>query len=296
MNLLMLLAATLVIFYLANRWYGRGIERILRINDSEPTPAVASRDDKDFVPTKLHVVFAHHFATIAGAGPILGPTLAMLYGFLPAWLWVIFGGIFFGAVHDFTSLFVSVKEGGRSIAEVTRKTLGKGGFILFILFTLLMLYLVCGAFLNATAIALTSKWPLDKLGLPPQQHILRTTPAPDGTPLGVIGGISSTSVIIITLFSPLLGYLVYRRSIPTGLAYLAAILFAAGSILGGFRYPVTLDAHVWMIVLSIYCFIAAALPVWLILQPRDFTNVQILYGGMALLTLGVSRYRFPSLI
>lgn len=287
MNLLALLIATLIIFFFANRWYGRGIERLLKVNDEEPTPAVACRDDRDFVPTKPHVLFGHHFATIAGAGPILGPTMAILYGFLPAWLWVIIGGIFFGAVHDFTSLVVSVKEGGRSIAEVTRRTLGKAGFLLFIIFTLLMLYLVCGAFLNAIAVSLTSRWPVEKLGLEPGQHLLREVIGPDGQVYGVIGGIASTSVIVITFLAPLLGFLVYRRGIPVILAYLVAIFIAFGSILIGFRYPVTLDAKTWMIIISVYCLFASALPVWLLLQPRDFTNVQILYGGMLLLAVGV---------
>ncbi|MBM3328577.1 MAG: carbon starvation protein A [Calditrichaeota bacterium] len=288
MNLLVIFLVSALVLYLAARWYGGGLSRMLGMNDAEPTPAVAQCDNKDFVPTKLHVVFAHHFATIAGAGPIIGPTVAVLYGFVPAWLWVILGGIFFGAVHDFTSLFVSVKEGGKSLAEVTRKTLGKAGFLLFISFTLLMLFLVCGAFLNATAISLTSFWPLAKLELTPDQTVLRAVTNPQtGILEGAIGGIASTSVIIITLLSPLLGWMLYKRGIATWIAYIAAGFIAFGSVLIGFRLPISLDLHVWMVILSLYCFVAAALPVWVVLQPRDFTNVQILYGGMLLLVIGV---------
>lgn len=278
----------MVAYYLGARWYGRGIGRLLKLDDREPTPAVKYNDGRDYVPTKLHVVFGHHFATIAGAGPILGPVVAVLYGFVPAWLWVLLGGIFFGAAHDFTSLFVSVKEGGKSLAEITRKTVGKAGFVLFATFTLLMLWLVTAAFLNAVAMSLTSRWPLEKLGLPEAQTVLRTVIDPaSGRPMGVIGGIASTSVIIITALAPLLGWLIYHRGMKTLWAYLFAAVVAVGSVLVGFHYPVTLKPHTWMIIISIYCLVASGLPVWVILQPRDFTNVQLLYGGMLMLIFGV---------
>jgi len=288
MSLLLILIFSLLLFYLASRWYGRGIARWIKLDDSEPTPAVALSDGRDYVPTKLHIVFAHHFATIAGAGPIIGPVVAALYGFVPAWLWILLGGIFFGAVHDFTSLFVSVKEGGKSLAEITRKTMGSAGFVLFVTFTMLMLLLVTAAFLNATAMSLTSRWSLEKLGLDQGQTLLRTVVNPNtGQVEGVIGGIASTSVIIITLMAPLLGWLLYRRGIKTYLAYILAAIIAVGSVVIGFRFPVSLSPITWMIIISVYCWIAAGLPVWVVLQPRDFTNVQLLYGGMLMLVVGV---------
>jgi len=288
MNLLVILSVSLIAFYLASRWYGKGIGKLLGLNDETPTPAIEKNDGCDYVPTKPHVLFAHHFSAIAGAGPIVGPTVALLYGFVPAWLWVVLGGIFFGAVHDFASLFISVKEGGKSIAEVTRKTFGNSGFLLFITFILLMLFLVCGAFLNATAVSLTSMWPLERLGLGAEQSSLRTAINPaTGSLDGVIGGIASTSVIIITLLSPLLGWLIFKKGINTGIAYVIAGLIAFGSVVVGFYYPISLDPKVWMVIISIYCLLAAGIPVWVILQPRDFINVQILYGGMALLVVGI---------
>ena len=119
-------------------------------------------------------MFAHHFSAIAGAGPILGPTMAILYGFVPAWLWVVFGGVFIGAVHDYTTLFVSMREGGKSMAEVARKTLGSSGFRLFIAFTLVMIVLVTSSFLSATSISLTSLWPLAKIGVKEGETFLKT--------------------------------------------------------------------------------------------------------------------------
>ena len=296
MSLLLILIISLLLFYLASRWYGRGVARWIGLDDSEPTPAVARDDGRDYVPTKFHIVFAHHFATIAGAGPIIGPTVAVLYGFVPAWMWILLGGIFFGAVHDFTSLFVSVKEGGKSLAEITRKTMGRAGFVLFVTFTMLMLLLVTAAFLNATAISLTSRWPLEKLGLAENQTVLRSVVNPTtGQTEGVIGGIASTSVIIITFMAPVLGWLIYRRGLRTSLAYIFAAVIAVGSVVVGFRVPVSLEPGTWMIVISIYCWIAAGLPVWVVLQPRDFTNVQLLYGGMLMLVVGVVASGFQNI-
>ena len=154
MNVLVLLLAAAAVFVVAGRFYSRFIAKNLGEEADHPTPAVTRNDGRDYVPTKRYVVFAHHFSAIAGAGPILGPTMAILYGFVPAWLWVVFGGIFIGAVHDYTTLFVSMREGGKSMAEVARKTLGSRGFDLFIAFTLVMIVLVTSSFLSATSISL----------------------------------------------------------------------------------------------------------------------------------------------
>ena len=190
MNVLVVLGVAVIAFGLASRFYSRYIARILGEDPSRPTPAVKSCDGRDYVPTKTYIVFAHHFSAISGAGPILGPTMAILYGFIPAWLWLILGAIFIGAVHDFTSLFVSMREGGKSMAEVARKTLGNAGFNLFIGFTIVMIVLVTSSFLSATAISLTSLWPLAKIGVAEGETFLKTV-VQDGVVMGRIGGILS---------------------------------------------------------------------------------------------------------
>jgi carbon starvation protein len=283
MNVLIPLAAGGILLLIASRFYGRFLARWLGLDPERPTPAVTQEDGRDFVPTRLHVLFAHHFSAIAGAGPILGPTMALLYGYAPGWFWIVFGGIFFGAAHDLAALFVSVRSGGRSMAEIARATLGKSGFTLFILFSLVLIVLVTSAFLAATSISLTSMWPLAKLGLAADQTLLRTALGPKGETVGIIGGIASTSVVIITLCSPLLGWLLYRKRIGTLPSYAIATAVCGVSITIGFLLPIRLDPHVWMLVLSAYVLFAAGVPVWLILQPRDFINVQILYVGIALL-------------
>lgn len=286
MNVLVFLGLAVVAFVLASRFYARRIARWVAEDPSRPTPAVTANDGRDFVPTRPYVVFAHHFSAIAGAGPILGPTMAILYGFVPAWLWVVLGGIFIGAVHDFTTLFISVREGGRSLAEVARKTLGKQGFNLVIGFTIVMIVLVTSSFLSATAISLTSVWPLAKIGVTEGQTFLKTVTV-DGVVMGRIGGIASMSVIVITLCSPLLGWLINKRGLKTLPAYALAAAICVASVLLGIAFPVSLTPTVWMLIISVYVLFAAGAPVWLILQPRDFINVQILYGGMALMVVSL---------
>lgn len=286
MNILELFLLAIVLFVLAYRFYARYLARKMGEKADRPTPAVDKNDGKDFVPTSVPVLFAHHYATIAGAGPIIGPTMGILYGVGPAWLWIVIGGIFFGAVHDFSALFASIREGGQSIAEIARKALGDFGFLLFIAFTGIMLILVTSAFLSLTAISLTSIWPIDKLGLEAGQTLLKVHLV-DGRPMGVIGGIASTSVIIITACAPLLGLLIFKRRINTITSFALAIAVCVISVLVGFQWPVSMSSLTWMIIISIYVFIAAGLPVWTILQPRDFINVQILYFGLIVMTLSV---------
>ena len=287
MNVLVPLVVGAVALAIGSRLYGGFLARWLGLDENRKTPAVAQEDGRDFVPTRPHILFAHHFSAIAGAGPILGPTMALLYGYAPGFFWIILGGIFFGAAHDLSSLFVSIRSGGRSMAEIARSTLGSAGFTLFILFSLVMIILVTSAFLAATSISLTSMWPLAKLGLGDDQTLLNTATNAKGQTVGIIGGIASTSVVIITLCAPLLGYLIYKRRMSTLPSYLLAAAICAGSVVAGFHLPVSLEPKVWMVVLSVYVLFAAGVPVWVILQPRDFINVQILYVGILLLVGGL---------
>lgn len=289
MNIAVLLGVTFLLFFLGYRFYACLLTKIFGEDPSRLTPAYTQGDGIDYVPTKPHVLFAHHFSAIAGAGPILGPTMALLYGTLPVWLWLILGSVWMGAVHDFSVLFVSIRERGRSIAEIARTTLGNTGFNLYITFILIMVGLVTSSFLIASATSLTSIWPLEKLGLNSGQTLLKTVTLADGRVMGKIGGIASTSVIIITLFSPLLGYLLYKRNLSERIAYPLATFICILSVGGGLYWPVSFDLNIWMILLSIYVFLAAAVPVWVILQPRDFINVQILYAGIFLLVISLIR-------
>ena len=286
MNVLIIVSIAIPLLWFVGEYYSRYLSKSLGVDDSRITPAIEFEDGRDYVPSNPWVVFTHHFSSIAGAGPILGPTIAMIYGWMPVWLWVVIGGVFFGAVHDYTGLFVSMREKGKSMADVSNSTLGKSGFVLFIAFTIAMIVLVTSAFLGLTAQALTSMVPLSQLNLEAGKTILQTVDV-KGVPNAVIGGIASTSVLVMTIFAPVIGYLLYVRKIKVLYASILAAAVAFASIYVGILFPVTFDTHVWMVILGIYTFIAAGIPVWIVLQPRDFTNSFVLFGGMAALIIGV---------
>lgn len=285
MNPIVILFISLACFILAGRFYVRYISRSIGIDSKRITPAVKIDDKRDYIPTATPVVFAHHFATLAGAGPIIGPIMAIIYGWGPAWLWILFGGIFFGAVHDFSALFVSVREGGKSIAEVARKSLGTPGFIMVISFTIVMLILVNATFLNASATALTSIIDSTQIGLNKDQILFRW--ADEAGDKIVVGGIASMSVIVITAFAPLIGYLYIKRHVSVIKCSLFAILICIVSVITGIFVPVSINPLLWMILISFYAVVAAGIPVWVFLQSRDFINVHLLYIGLGLLFTGI---------
>jgi carbon starvation protein len=301
MNILVPVAVAGAIFLIALRFYPRHIAQAFHEDDRNPTPAEQLADGRDYVKSRSQIVFAHHFATIAGAGPIVGPTLALAYGWQPVWVWIVLGGIFFGAVHDMSAMFVSIREGGKSIAEIARRTLGPAGYLLNLLVLIFVLTIINAIFLNLAVTALTSTYPLDALGLQPGQQLLPTV-VEHGMVVGRIGGIATASVLIITMFAPVLGWLIRHERLSTRVAYVAAAAVCAASVLLGFEFPITLSGDTWRFVMTGYVFAACALPVWFLLQPRDFTNVQILYGGVALMLgavviagLGGVRLQAPAL-
>ncbi len=294
MNILFLIAPAFVLYWLAHRFYGRYLGRAFGEDDARSTPAVRHNDGVDFVPTRPHVLFAHHFCAIAAAGPILGPTWALLYGYVPTLIWIVLGAIFIGAVHDFACLFVSMREGGRSIADVARGLLGKPVFILFALYIAFNLVVVNAVFINLTAGALVATRTPAELGLDAGQSIFRTVTDASGQPRAIVGGVASTSAIVLTLVAPLLGFVIVRRLLRERALYPIATVLCVGSVLVGFGLPVAPPAldlgfvtiepvYFWIICISIYVWVAAAAPVWLILQPREFVSVQFLYLGILLL-------------
>ncbi|MGB5159079.1 carbon starvation CstA family protein [Desulfobacterium sp. N47] len=282
MNVALLLILSLPLFYFGYAVYSKMIARLFDENDNNRTPAVALKDNVDYVPTNPVVLFGHHFSSIAGGGPIIGPTVAVLFGYAPVWLWLVIGSIFIGGAHDLATLYASLREKGKSIAEIANTSLGRMGFFLFIAFTIIMLLTVTSSFLGLTATSLTSKVPIESLHLDPAQTLFKTAIV-DGVINVHIGGIASMSVIVITFCSPFLGYLLYKREINPYLASVVAIIVCVVSIVAGLKYPVSLNPVHWMIIISIYTIFAAGLPVWFVLQPRDFTNSFLLYGGIIVL-------------
>jgi len=297
MNVAVVMLVSLGLLLLAYRFYGKFVASKLGIEPERKTPAHEINDGVDYVPTKPLVLFGHHFASIAAAGPIVGPTLAMMFGALPVWLWIMVGVIFIGAVHDFTALFTSLRQGGKSVAEVARNTLGTKGFVLYVLFAILLCILVSAAFLGIAVEALTSHYALEDLKLATDQAVFRTARF-SGQTHALTGGIATVSVLVITFAAPLIGWLIYKRGMKAWVGSLVALGICAVSVWVGVKYQLFVDptVKVWgdvtadklvMVVLLAYCFLAAWVPVWLVLQPRDFINVHLLYLGLGAMVVGL---------
>jgi len=281
-TVLLILLISITILVLGGHLYSTFLARSWGEQPDRITPAVRLNDGHDYVPTPTPVVFAHHFASIAGAGPIIGPVIAVCYGWLPAVLWVVFGGMLIGAVHDYLATFMSTRMSGQSMATVVRRLLGTGPFVALVLFLVLLLALVCATFLNLSAAALVSLVPISRLDLSGGQTLFRTI-----HDQVVIGGIASTSVIVITALAPFVGWLYIKRRVAVWKCSVLALVICAVSIVFGLCFPVSVAADTWKIVLAVYVLLAAGLPVWLFLQSRDFINVHILYIGLTLLVTTV---------
>ncbi len=266
MNGALLLVAALAFFLGGYFLYARKLEKILGIDASRPTPAHTKRDGVDFIPAHPTVLFGHHFAAIAGAGPIVGPVLAAEFGWASVTLWIVFGCVFIGAAHDMISLFLSVRHGGESIGSVIGTILGKPGKVLFLLFSWSALVLVvaeftrqiAGTFVADPAIATAS---LLFIG--------------EAIVFGLCVNKWKMSVLWTSLvFVPLMFAFVWIGNLyPLDLTKWG---FAPESV-----------RMIWTIVLLVYCFFASTCPVWILLQPRDYLNAYLLYAMMSLGFIGV---------
>jgi carbon starvation protein len=252
-------------YILAYRFYGQFLSRrIFGIDPKRLTPAHEFEDGIDYVPTKKHILFGHHFTSIAGAAPIVGPAIAVIWGWLPALLWVVLGSIFMGAVHDFGALVVSARHKGKSIGEVTRELIGPRARTLFLLLIFFALLIVLAVFALVIAV------------------LFKDYPA---------------TVLPVWIEIPIavtLGFYIYRRSGSTLLASLAALSLLYLFIYIGTLVPVRMPAFImgneiltWVVVLLVYAYVASILPVWVLLQPRDYINSHQLFFGLGLLYLGL---------
>jgi carbon starvation protein len=257
MNSLTLLLISALILFIGYVCYGGYLAKKWGVDDTRKTPAHTKYDGVDYVPAKSPVLLGHHFASIAGAGPIVGPIQAAIFGWIPVALWVLIGSIFFGGVQDFGSLFASIRHEGKSIGEIIESNMGKRGKKLFALFAWLTLVLVVAAFANIVA---------DNFVSTPQA--------------------ASASIFFIVL-AILFGIAVYRFKMPLIPASVVGILMLFGCIYLGFLFPIALSKQTWIILLMIYIFIASVTPVWILLQPRDYLNSYLLYAMIIGALLGI---------
>ncbi|MDD6155371.1 MAG: carbon starvation protein A [Eubacteriales bacterium] len=268
--LLILAAAALICGYM---FYGKWLEKTWGIDPDRPTPAHELEDGVDYVPAKTPVLMGHHFSSIAGAGPINGPIQAAVFGWVPVVLWVLVGGIFFGAVHDFGALFASVRHRGQSIGVVIEDTMGKGAKRLFIFFAYLTLLLVVAAFSSIVA------------------STFGNTNAAGAPITGKALAANETTAMISLLFIVLaiiFGILVYRKNTPLSVGTAIGIVGICVIVALGLNWhPLSFSYNVWMVVIGAYILIASVTPVWILLQPRDYLSSFLLYFMMGVAAVGI---------
>lgn len=271
MNGVTIMLISLAVLLLAYVLYGRWIAKKWGIDPKRKTPAYEQRDGVDYEPAPKSVVFGHQFASIAGAGPINGPIQAAMFGWLPVLLWILIGGVFFGAVQDFVSMYASVRNKGRSIGYIIEKYIGKTGKKMFLLFCWLFCILVVAAFADIVAGTFMG---------------FSITEGVKSAPITANGAVATTSIMFIA-FAVILGCLLKYLKLPTAANTTVAIAMLIVSIIVGLKMPVFLSLDVWHIFVFVYIFIASVVPVWLLLQPRDYLNSYLLVAMIIASVIGV---------
>ncbi|MCL0076449.1 carbon starvation protein A [Dehalococcoidia bacterium] len=261
MSAIWLLLVALVAFVAAYTFYGSYvIKKLGRADPTAKTPAYAMRDDVDYVPTRGPIVVGHHFASIAGAAPIVGPIVAAVFGWIPVFLWVVLGGIFIGAVHDTSTLYASVRHRAKTIAEILGENIGISAKKLFAAFAWLTLILILAVFAFVIA------------------GLFAGTPA------------IATASILFTVLAIVFGYAVYRKGAPLLMSTIVGVALLGLCVWLGTLFPIELSRTTWIPILLVYALVAASLPIWLVKQPRDYLNAWLLYGFMGGALIAIFAY------
>lgn len=247
--------------------YAKWLEKTWGIDLKRPTPAVEKNDGKDFSPASRWTVFAHQFTSITGAGPVTGPIIAAMFGWLPALLWMMVGGVFFGAVQDFAALYASVKNGGKSIGMIIEDYVGRTGRQLFLLFCWLFTLLVIAAFCDMVA---------------------NTFNGYSKTGAELMPNAAAASISILYMFVAVgFGlYLKYRKP-SAGKQFVVGVILMLAMLAVGIAFPIYADALTWRYVVFAYLFAASVMPMWLLKTPRDYLSMFLLIGMIACGVLGV---------
>ena len=242
--------------------YGRYLQKKWGIDPNAKTPAYEMEDGVDYVPADTNVVFGHQFASIAGAGPINGPIQAAIFGWLPVLLWVLIGGVFFGAVQDFASMYASVKNKGRTIGYIIEEYIGKVGKKLFLLFCWLFCILVVAAFADVVAGTFNGFSVPETAGQAVQK-------------IAANGSVATTSILFI--FEAVgLGMILKYGKLHKWVNTAIAIVMLVAAVVIGLNCPIYLTREIWHILIFAYILVASVVPVWALLQPRDYLNSYLL--------------------
>jgi len=267
MNSVVIAIGAIVLYLIAYNTYGKFLARkIFKINPKAAVPSKELQDDVDFVPTKKSILFGHHFTSIAGAAPIVGPAIAIIWGWVPALIWVIFGSIFMGAVHDFGAVVISMRNQGRSIGDIAADLVNKRVRMIFLFIIFLLLLIVVAVFCVV---------------------------------IGAVFSMYPGAVLPVFLEIPIavwLGYMVYKKKANHVTMSIIAVVLMYITVVIGAYYPISMTDFgispgnaiaAWVVLLLVYAYIASVLPVQILLQPRDYINSHQLFIALGILLLGI---------
>ena len=269
MTAILIIVAAIVLLVLGYVFYGSWLAKQWGIDPDRKTPAIEMEDGVDYVAAKPAVLMGHHFSSIAGAGPINGPIQASVFGWVPVFLWCVIGGIFFGGLQDFGSLFASIRHGGKSVGEIIKDSMGERAKKLFIIFALLVLILVIASFVNVVAGTFAS------------DNGFGFTSGPTG---------NETTAIISLLFIVLAiiyGLVTNRLGVKTLPASIGGVVCIVLMIVLGLNFGFAMNRTTWIVMIGAYITIASLVPVWILLQPRDYLSSFLLYAMMAVALIGI---------
>lgn len=269
MNGVVLLLVGIACFAIAYQVYSKWLEKKWGIDPKAKTPAYTHEDGVDFVPEPRFVVFSHQFSSITGAGPVTGPIIAAKFGWLPAFLWIVIGGIFFGAAHDFGALFASVKNEGKSIGLIIEQYIGKTGKKLFLIFSWLFSLLVISAFGDIVATTFNG--------------FTENATAEVNTANASAASISM--IFIVTAI--ILGFIMHKFKFKNSVNHAIAIVLLLITLALGIAFPIYADHRIWLLIVFAYLFLASVTPIWLLMAPRDFLSTYMLLGMIVAAVVGL---------
>ena len=278
MNGMIVVVVAAVVLAAGYLLYGRWLAKTWGIDRAALTPAKRMKDGKNFSPASCFTAFSHQFSSICGAGPVTGTITALMFGWLPVLLWVLVGGIFFGAVHDFGALYASVKNNGKSLAQLIEKYIGRTGRKLFLLFSWLFTIIVIAAFVDM--VAGTFQATFDAQGVVDAAK-------------SYAGGTAGTISILFTFVAILFGWINRRFGLSGWKEFALAVVLFVAMFAIGMQFPIYLDKFGWFAVILVYLLFAAAMPIQTLKQPRDYLTsimmiVMIVCAVIGIFVLGAS--------
>lgn len=276
MTALLIIFAAIALLVVGYVFYGSWLAKQWGIDPTRKTPAYEMKDGVDYVAAKPAVLMGHHFSSIAGAGPINGPILAAVFGWVPVFLWCIIGGIFFGGLQDFGSLFASIRNGGKSVGEIIKSSMGKTSKRLFIIFALLVLILVIASFVNVVAGTFFT-------GVSENGQLLAFGFVKNPTGNQTTAMISFLFIVLAVIY----GIFTNRLGIKTLPATICGIIAVVAIVILGLNVGLALSRNTWIVLIGLYIALASLIPVWIMLQPRDYLSSYLLYSMMIIALVGI---------